>query len=71
MHSVIENLKLDFQDQLNFLSIDVDENPALIEVFSIKNVPSFLLFDNDVLLWRQSGLVTKSELQEVISQYLT
>lgn len=71
MHSIIENLKLDFQHQLNFLSVDVDENPALIEVFSINNVPSFLLFDNDVLLWRQSGLVTKSELQEVISQYLT
>lgn len=55
MHPVLDQLKNDMSNQVRILKIDVDKNPDVADKFKIRGVPTFMLFKNGEVLWRQSG----------------
>jgi thioredoxin 1 len=55
MHPVMDRLKNEMGSQVRILKIDVDKNPDVANKFKVRGVPTFVLFKNGEILWRQSG----------------
>lgn len=68
MHPVLEQLKLELGDSIRIVKIDVDKNEQLSNVYHIQSVPTFLLFKNGQVVWRQSGAIRLNDLKAIINQ---
>jgi thioredoxin 1 len=55
------------QTVAGFQIIDVDDNPDLVKNFSIKSVPTFILFENGIEKNRIVGGKNKEELEAFIN----
>ncbi|MBL1408421.1 thioredoxin [Sphingobacterium sp. C459-1T] len=68
---ILKEVKDHFGDQLSVLKVDVDRNQALAKSFAVQGVPTMILYRDGAQVWRQSGLLTKSQMLTVINQYLS
>lgn len=69
MTPILETLKKKIGDAATIIKIDVDKNQAAAAAFAVQGVPTMILFKNGKVLWRQSGVVQASQLEQVIRQY--
>lgn len=67
LEPVLEELAEDFDGQVNFAAIDVEENQELAEQFHVMSVPTLILFQAGVAKEKITGYKPKQALQ----QYLT
>ena len=67
---IIEDLAKNVDDNVRILKIDVDKNQPLAQKYQVRGVPTLALFKNGQIVWRQSGVHSKEQLQEVISKNL-
>jgi thioredoxin 1 len=44
----------------------VDKNQELAQKQQVRGVPTMMLFQNGIQLWRQSGVLTKEEIIKII-----
>jgi thioredoxin 1 len=70
MKPILEELKKKLGDQATVIKIDVDKNPGISEKYQIRGVPTLMVFKNNELKWRQSGVIQTSQLEMIIKQYL-
>ena len=52
------------------IKIDVDKNLNLAQHFKIMGVPTFIIFQNGEVKWKQPGVLTKAQLLEAIGPFL-
>jgi thioredoxin 1 len=63
---VLKNVKDSLGDRITIIKIDVDKNQELASKYQIRGVPTMMLFQKGKPLWRQSGVLTKEQLTEII-----
>jgi len=66
MQPVLDQLKTDLGDSIRIIKIDIDKNQDVAEKFKVKGVPTFVLFKNGEILWRQSGGMSLKTLKDKI-----
>jgi thioredoxin 1 len=69
MQPILQELSRRIGDNAVIIKIDVDKNPQIAGTYRIQGVPTMILFRNGEILWRQSGVVNISQLEQVISRY--
>jgi thioredoxin 1 len=62
MTPIVKELASDLGDQIRILKVDIDKNPSEARAFGVRGVPTFMIFKNGKVVWRQSGAMPKSEL---------
>jgi thioredoxin 1 len=67
MAPVLEQLAGIVGDNARIIKIDVDKNPVLAEKMRIQGVPTFVLYKNGEVIWRQSGMQSLTQLQAAIA----
>ena len=67
MVPILKDVKSKVGDNVKIIKIDVDKNPKAAEKFQVRGVPTFLLFKEGKLLWRQSGVIPADQLVELIN----
>jgi thioredoxin 1 len=63
---VLSQVKDNLGDRITIIKIDVDKNQELAEKYQVRGVPTMMLFQNGNQLWRQSGVLTKEEIIQII-----
>lgn len=70
MKPILEELKSKVGDGVTILKVDVDKSPQAAAAYQIQGVPTLILFKNGAIKWRQSGVVSANQLEQVIKQHL-
>lgn len=68
MAPVLKQVKDEVEDNASIIKIDIDKNQQTAAVYNISAVPTLLLFKNGRVVWRQSGVVPKTELVKKIKE---
>lgn len=69
MAPILKEVKLEIGDSATIIKVDIDKNPQAAGEYQIQGVPTLILFKNGKPLWRQSGVVQKSNLVSVIKKF--
>ncbi|MBD5355933.1 MAG: thioredoxin [Bacteroides sp.] len=69
MHPVLEELHSKIGDKARIIKIDIDKNEQLSEMYNVRSVPTFMLFKNGELEWRESGMQPLEKLERIINQF--
>lgn len=69
MAPILQELKNNMGDDITIIKVDIDKNPSVANNMQVQAVPTLMLFQNAELLWRQSGVMSASQLEQIISTY--
>lgn len=69
MKPILDELKSSVKENATIIKIDVDKNPAVASHYEIRGVPTLILFRKGEILWRQSGVVQRQELEKILQNH--
>ena len=69
MAPILKQVKDSLGDNVSIIKIDVDKNQQLAAKYKVRGVPTLMLFKNGKQLWRQSGVLQKDEILNIINSY--
>jgi len=65
---ILEEVKEGLGDNVKIIKIDVDKNQALASKYQVRGVPTMILFKYGEQVWRQSGVLPKSEIIKIVQE---
>ena len=66
---ILHEIAREQQGKLRVIKIDVDKNQEIAARFQIRSVPTLALFKNGTLVWKNSGVMSKQQLNEIVKTY--
>ena len=70
MSPILKDVKETMGDKIKIVKIDVDKNQRLSASLNVRGVPTLVLYKNNAIVWRQSGVVQKNDIISKINEYL-
>ena len=67
MAPILKQLKAELKDAVSIIKINVDTNQTLAAKYQVQGVPTFMVFKNGKQTFRQSGMMSISQLKQVVS----
>lgn len=66
---ILQEVKAEIGDKASIIKVDVDRNPQAAQYYNIMGVPTLILFKKGQILWRQSGVVPKNLLLNILQKF--
>ncbi len=66
---ILKDVKKTLGDTLKIVKVDIDKNQELASMYQVRSVPTMILFKDGVPKWRQSGVLQKSDIINVINTH--
>ncbi len=66
---ILKEVKGEMGEAIKIIKIDVDKNQPIASKYNVRGVPTMLLFKKGKQLWRQSGLLQKNDILQVIKSH--
>ena len=67
---IVEQISQKYKDKITVLKIDIDENSEIAEKYSIQSVPTSILFKNNNIVERISGMISFNQCSDLVDKYL-
>ena len=69
MPPILREVKESAGDKVLIIKIDVDKNPQIAKKFSIRGVPTLMMFKNGKAIWQESGVQTATTILQIVKQH--
>ena len=69
MHPILEDVAKDVGEKARVIKIDIDKNNELASVYSVRSVPTLMIFKQGEMKWRTSGLTQAAVLEAELAKY--
>jgi len=66
---ILKKVAKEMGDEARIIKIDVDKNPILAQKLNVRTVPTLVIYKEESLLWRQSGVVPKAQLIKALRAF--
>ena len=66
----IESLEKEFGDKMNFVKVNVDDNPISPSKYGVQAIPTLIFIKNGKIADQITGMVAKQKLEETIKSVL-
>ncbi len=66
---ILKEVKAKMGDAVKIVKIDIDANEAIAAQLQIKSVPTMIIYQKGEVKWRQSGLLSAVQLENVLQQF--
>ncbi|HLT34229.1 MAG TPA: thioredoxin [Aquaticitalea sp.] len=66
---ILKDVKEELGDAIKIVKIDVDKNQPLAAQYQVRGVPTMILFKQGKQLWRQSGVLQKNDIINIIKSH--
>jgi len=66
---ILEQVKQELEEGVKVIKIDVDKNQRLANKYQVRGVPTMLLFKDGKQVWRQSGVLQKNDIIDIIKTH--
>ena len=66
---ILKEVKEELGAAVKIVKVDVDKNQLLASKYQVRGVPTMLLFKNGKQVWRQSGVLQKSDIINTIKSH--
>lgn len=63
---ILKQVKDSLGDRVSIIKVDVDKNQELAAMQQVRGVPTMMLYQRGEQLWRQSGVLSKEEIIQII-----
>lgn len=70
MAPVVDQVASEMAGKVKVLKVDVDRNQKAALTYNIQGVPTFILFKNGKIVWKQAGGVPGHTLKNIIQQHV-
>lgn len=70
MMPIVEELKQMVGHKADFIQIEGDNNPELMDEYHVNSYPTWLLFKDGQEVWRDGGEKPLSELRDMIDRFI-
>lgn len=67
---ILKQVKDEMGNALKIVKIDVDKNQSLASTYQVRGVPTMILFKNGKQVWRQSGVLQKNDILQVVQRHI-
>ncbi len=67
---IVNQVKNELGGKMKVIKVDVDKKKAVSNKYKIKSLPTLAIFQNGKIVWRESGLKTKSQLLNIANHFL-
>ena len=69
MVPILKEVAAELGDKARIIKIDVDKNPHVAQHYHIQGVPTLMIFRKGEMKWRQSGVLSKQQLVQLLRQH--
>lgn len=69
MSPILDEVKSEVGDKASIIKVDVDKNPHVASAYQVRGVPTFIVFKNGKVFWKQSGVLPAKKLIEIINEH--
>jgi thioredoxin 1 len=66
---ILKDVKDELGDAVKIVKVDIDKNQELATKYQVRSVPTMILFKDGVPKWRQSGVLQKKDIVNVIETH--
>jgi len=67
---IVNDVKEELKGKMKVIKVDVDKKKSVSNKYKVRSLPTLAIFQNGKILWRETGLKTKSELLAIVNQYI-
>lgn len=67
---IVQQVASALHGRVKVIKVNVDNNKSASMKYGIRSVPTLILFRNGNILWRQSGVMSKRDLQQIVERQI-
>ena len=67
---IVNQVKNELAGKMRVIKVDVDKKKAVSNKYKVKSLPTLAIFQNGQIVWRESGLKTKSQLLQIANHFI-
>jgi thioredoxin 1 len=65
---ILKDVAAELGERVRIIKVDVDNNNEIASRYKVQSVPTIIVFKNGKQVWRESGVVGKTQLKNVLMQ---
>ena len=67
---IVQEVASTFHGLVKVIKVNVDKNQHAAAHYDIRGVPTLILFSQGKMLWRQSGVMSRRDLEAILRKHL-